>query len=129
LSAGSPYSSPVMIVSCAGAFTQVPSDIEIRKILADRIGAENLGIGIVVGVIDSNGRRVVGYGSLAKNDRCHLDGDTVFEIGSLTKVSTSLLLMDMTRRGEVALTRDASRPLNEGIGTSFDPTYNRRARR
>jgi hypothetical protein len=62
-----------MIVSCAGAFTQVPSDIEIRKILADRIGAENLGVGIVVGVIDSNGRRVVGYGSLVKNDRRHLD--------------------------------------------------------
>jgi hypothetical protein len=49
----------VLIVSCACAFTQVPSDVEIRKILADRIGAENLGIGIVVGVIDSNGRRFV----------------------------------------------------------------------
>jgi hypothetical protein len=34
----------VLIVSCAGAFTQVPSDVEIRKILADRIGAENLGM-------------------------------------------------------------------------------------
>jgi CubicO group peptidase (beta-lactamase class C family) len=105
----------VMIVSCAGAFTQVPSDVEIRKILADRIGAENLGIGIVVGVTDSNGRRVVGYGSLAKNDRRQLDGDTVFEIGSMTKVFTSLLLMDMTRRGEVALTDPVSKYLPAGV--------------
>jgi hypothetical protein len=33
----------------------------------------------------------------------------VFEIGSITKVFTSLLLMDMTRRGEVALTDPGSK--------------------
>src|SRR5579863_7457064 len=79
------------VLSCAAALAQVPSDAEIRKILADRVGAENAGVGIVVGVIDANGRRVVAYGSLAKNDSRRLNGDTVFEIGSMTKVFTSLL--------------------------------------
>src|SRR5204863_133341 len=74
------------ILSCATAFSQVPSDAEIRKILKDRIGMENAGLGIVVGVIDANGRRVVAYGSLAKDNSRRLDGDTVFEIGSMTKV-------------------------------------------
>jgi len=41
------------ILSCASALSQVPSDTEIRKILADRVGAENNGIGIVVGVVTS----------------------------------------------------------------------------
>jgi hypothetical protein len=31
---------------------------EIRQILADGVGAENNGIGIVVGVVDANGRRI-----------------------------------------------------------------------
>src|SRR5262245_18655721 len=69
-----------------GASSQVPSDTEIRKILADRVGADNNGTGIVVGIVDASGRRIVTYGSLAKNDNRKLDGDTVFEIGSVTKV-------------------------------------------
>jgi len=96
-------------------FAQAPADAEIRKILAERIGSENLGIGIVVGVIDANGRRVVAYGSLAKNDQRKLDGDTIFEIGSMTKVFTSLVLMDMAQKGEVALTDPVSKYLPASV--------------
>jgi serine-type D-Ala-D-Ala carboxypeptidase/endopeptidase len=103
------------ILSCATAFSQVPSDAEIRKILADRIGFENAGLALVVGVVDANGRRVVSYGSLAKDSNRRLDGDTVFEIGSMTKVFTSLVLMDMARRGEVAVTDPVSRYLPAAV--------------
>jgi len=57
-----------LILSSASVFAQTPSDAEIRKILADRIWVENMGIGIVVGVIDANGRRIFAFGSLSKND-------------------------------------------------------------
>jgi CubicO group peptidase (beta-lactamase class C family) len=103
------------ILFCVPAFSEVPSDAEIRKILTDRVGAENNGTGIVVGVIDANGRRIVSYGRLAKNDDRKLDGDTVFEIGSMTKVFTSLVLMDMVRRGEVALTDPISKYLPDSV--------------
>lgn len=104
-----------LVASSANVFAQIPSDTAIRRILADRIYREDLGIGIVIGVIDATGRRVVAFGGLAKNDSRRLDGETVFEIGSITKEITSLVLTDMARRGEVAVTDPVSKFLPAGV--------------
>jgi len=80
----------------------VPGDDEIRAILQQRVEHEQQSTGIVVGVIDSSGERVVGEPGV-------LDGDSIFEIGSLTKVFTALLLSDMAERGEVKLSDPAAK--------------------
>uniref|UniRef100_Q01QS0 Beta-lactamase n=1 Tax=Solibacter usitatus (strain Ellin6076) TaxID=234267 RepID=Q01QS0_SOLUE len=103
------------MLACSSALAQMPPDVEIRKILAERVGPENLGSTIVVGVIDAQGRRVVAYGSLAKNDARKPGGDTVFEIGSMSKVFTSLLLMDMSRKGELVVSDPVAKFLPETV--------------
>lgn len=90
-------------------------DSDIRKILVERIDTFHQGVGIVVGVIDPTGRRVISYGTLDKGDDRPLNGKTVFEIGSVTKVFTSLLLADMVQRGEVALSDPVAKFLPEGV--------------
>jgi CubicO group peptidase (beta-lactamase class C family) len=88
---------------------------EIREILVKRIDHQKQAVGIVVGVIEPTGRRVVAYGHLAKGDPRTLDGDTIFEIGSVTKVFTSLVLADMVSRKEVALDDPAAKYLPENV--------------
>ena len=93
----------------------VLSDDEIREILVRRIDQQKQAVGIAVGVIEPNGRRVVAHGNLAKGDPRTTDGDTIFEIGSITKVFTSLLLADMVNRKEVALDDSAAKYLPEDV--------------
>ena len=96
------------------AHSRVPSNAEIHKILADRIDIQKRGVGIVVGVIDPTGRRVVAHGSFGRDDDRPVTGDTLFEIGSITKVFTALLLADMVERGEAAFNDPLSKYLPEG---------------
>ena len=93
----------------------VLSSDEIREILARRIDNQKQAVGIVAGVTEPNGRRVVAYGNLANGDPRTLDGDTIFEIGSVTKVFTSLLLADMVNRKEVTLDDPAAMYLPEKV--------------
>ena len=68
-----------------------------------------------MGVLEPSGRRIVTYGSPAKSDPRRLDGDTIFEIGSISKVFTALLLADAAERQEVALTDPVAKYLPASV--------------
>jgi len=95
----------------------VPGNDEIREILVKRIDQQKQAVGLVVGVVEPAGRRVVTHGNIANGDSRIVDGDTIFEIGSVTKVFTSLLLADMVTRKEVALDDPAAKYLPNLVKT------------
>jgi serine-type D-Ala-D-Ala carboxypeptidase/endopeptidase len=95
------------------ALADAPSDAAIGAILQERVGKDQQSIGIVAVVSDGAGSRLVAYGATPDNRK--LDGDTVFEIGSITKVLTALILADMVERGEVAMTDPVAKYLPASV--------------
>ena len=107
--------SMLLMAAAAWAQTPVPPDAEIRALLAERVDKRHQAVGMVAGVIEPSGTRIVTYGKPAKDGGRPLDGDTIFEIGSITKVFTALLLSDMAQHGEVKLDDPISKYLPAGV--------------
>jgi len=91
----------------------IPSNQQIRELLAERL--RHNGVGIVVGIVEPSGRRVITHGKSGAPDGTLLTADTLFQIGSLTKLLTTLLLADMVQRGEVKVEDPASKYLPPGM--------------
>lgn len=92
----------------------LPADSTILRVIRERVDAGR-NKGIVVGVLGPDGRtRVVAYGDPGAGQP-PLDGNSVFEIGSITKVFTTVLLADMAARGELALDDPVAKHLPEGV--------------
>jgi CubicO group peptidase (beta-lactamase class C family) len=78
-----------------------PATDPIRDALKQTVGARDEAAGMIAVVIDEGGTRMASYGSSGV-PKLALDGNAVFEMMSITKVLTSLLLAEMAARGEVA---------------------------
>ena len=87
----------------------------LHTLLVERVDERKWGTAIVVGVSSPQGRRIVSYGTLSVEDRSKADGSTVFEIASLTKVLTALVLADMANRGSLKLDSAVSTCVPDGV--------------
>jgi serine-type D-Ala-D-Ala carboxypeptidase/endopeptidase len=122
-----PVAAIAVLLLCAakgGAQTlgsRLANPEEIHDMLEQRIDVQHKSDGIVVGVITKKAREIISYGHFDATDPRVPDGDTAFEIGSVSKVFTSLLLADMVVKGEVKLSDPISKYLPASVHV---PTHN-----
>jgi D-alanyl-D-alanine-carboxypeptidase/D-alanyl-D-alanine-endopeptidase len=91
-----------------------PDDQALLALIRGRV-EEGRATGIVLGILEADGtRRIVAHGDPGPGAR-PLGPESVFEIGSITKVFTGILLADMAVRGEVDLDAPVQRYAPRGL--------------
>lgn len=96
----------------------------IDKILEERLKSETFGSGFSVAVVDEKGTKFYNAGKTSKQaDAKVANENTVYEIGSITKVFVGILLAEAVRRGEVKLDDPISKHLPADVVT---PKFNGR---
>jgi serine-type D-Ala-D-Ala carboxypeptidase/endopeptidase len=97
---------------------EAPTEEEsVKKLLRHHIEALGNGVGMVVGIVDEKPARVFCEGNMGTSPDKPVDGNTEFEIGSVSKVFTSLLLANMVEKGEVKLDDPISKFLPATVKT------------
>lgn len=91
-----------------------PLDTEVKALIAKRVAQDPRLIGLVIAVSQGSDQAVVGWGRLGAAGTPAPDGDTVFEIGSVTKVFTARLLADLADRRLAKLDDPAESLLPKG---------------
>jgi CubicO group peptidase (beta-lactamase class C family) len=99
------------------------TDSDIAALLDKCVAQQRRAPGIVIGIIDDKGSKVFARGVRQNGQVAAVNGDTLFEIGSVTKVFTALILQEMADSGEVKLDDPISKYLPSAVKT---PTRNGR---
>ncbi len=95
---------------------------EVQRLASPLIDA-GIAPGLVVGIYDDGQTEVYGLGVRSPTDQHAPDGDTLFEIGSVSKVFTCLLLADAVTQKQVSLDEPLSHllparikpPMRDGV--------------
>jgi len=90
------------LFSACGTRPEYISD-EVKENIRQRI-EHGTAVGLVVGFIDGKGNReYFSSGTAVLNSEQPVDEDSVYEIGSISKVFTGILFADMVLKGELGL--------------------------
>jgi serine-type D-Ala-D-Ala carboxypeptidase/endopeptidase len=94
---------------------------EIKALINDSVDKNKTNAAIAIGFIDPNGTQFYGHGKLSNTSNATVDENTIFSIGSATKVFTTTLLADMVNKGLIMLNDPIEKYLPSNVTV---PQYN-----
>jgi len=94
---------------------------EIKALIDDHLDKNKTNAAIAIGFIDPNGTQFYGHGKMSNTSNATVDENTVFSIGSTTKVFTTTLLADMVNKGLIKLDDPIEKYLPSNVTV---PQYN-----
>jgi serine-type D-Ala-D-Ala carboxypeptidase/endopeptidase len=104
------FSSAIAYSDTSTATTAATSSIDkevtvsppVKNFILDQIVNKSKAA-IVIGFVDPNGTRIFSFGNISKANNVPVNENTLFDIGSITKTFTTLLLADMVKQGIINL--------------------------
>ena len=103
---------PIVFLSFTFGFSQISQ--EVQENIKERVDSGKH-VGIVVGFLKDGQETFFSYGNTALKEGNLVDGKSVFEIGSISKVFTTILLADQVLKGNMALDDPISKYLPEDV--------------
>ncbi|HYO06257.1 MAG TPA: serine hydrolase, partial [Phototrophicaceae bacterium] len=76
---------------------------KIKALINDRLDKNKTNAAIAIGFVDPNGTQFYGHGKMSNTSNATVNENTIFAIGSKTKVFTTILLADMANKGLIKL--------------------------
>jgi CubicO group peptidase (beta-lactamase class C family) len=102
-----------------GRRTAAGADDESLRLRTDLLVQPSLDnsivVGMTIGILRERKQEVFGYGRMGRDDSRVSDGDTIYELGSASKVFKGILLADAVVRSQVKLDQPAHELLPNGV--------------
>jgi len=93
-------SMPVNTSNSSESYKEIPAQVK-NYILGQIVNRSKAAI--IIGFVDPDGTRIFGFGNMSTAHNLPVNQNTFFNIGSITKTFTTLLLADMVNQGIVNL--------------------------